>query len=148
MTLADFFENTAAAALLRVVSGGSLCRHPKVTSPEKVPSLEPLAEFTTSEGDRDAEQDERLRADSLENRRREEKTSPADVGDEQDEWLVTWVGDNDPANPKNFSSFGKIFVLCEVCCIGHDLSKSLTRRRLEYSHSLSPAHLRYILAAC
>ncbi|KAF4470897.1 multidrug resistance [Fusarium albosuccineum] len=97
MSAAAFFRNTPLAVCLRRQSGGHVFAHPDIVveaiaSPKNV-CRRPSSKKTIDE--------EAQTSDTA-------QTSDSSQKPEDDQYLVTWDGDDDPANPMNFPTWAKV----------------------------------------
>ncbi|KAJ3549449.1 hypothetical protein NM208_g495 [Fusarium decemcellulare] len=97
MSAAAFFRNTPLAVCLRRLSGGHVFAHPEIiveaiASPKNV-CRRPSSKKTIDE--------EAQTSDTV-------QTSNGYQKPEDDQYLVTWDGDDDPANPMNFPAWAKV----------------------------------------
>lgn len=97
MGAALYFLNTPAGACLRTLSGGQILRHPQPKT------LGSVSTMTLQDGTNESEISGTIR--TLER--------------EEEEYLVTWDGDNDPTFPMNFPMPAKLLITFQVCHKSH-----------------------------
>ncbi|EXJ89070.1 hypothetical protein A1O3_02134 [Capronia epimyces CBS 606.96] len=89
----DYFENTPAVTLLRIITGGRLFPHAETAVSKQESEPEPEHELESG-----------LNTGNVEDL----------VEVKKDAFLVTWDGEDDPKNPKNFSTFAKCLIPIQV----------------------------------
>lgn len=120
MKIAPYFENTTAVALLRIISGGRVFPHRDSFRDGTTPST---TSTRSDDGSPEAEDEEANKPNELTSPERQAGHGDSDLDSERPaeqekpEYLVTWDGDQDPTNPKNFPSFTKWFILFQVSII-------------------------------
>jgi hypothetical protein len=110
MRPAIFFENTPVVATLRLFSRGRVCPHPRRVSHGNPP----LAGPSPPDGGRDASERAEDSDRPLAQGQKERDDTDTSREGKKEEFLVTWDGDEDPMNPKNFSGRAKCFILVQV----------------------------------
>lgn len=128
MRPATFFENTALVAVLRVISHGRFFPHPEIVAGGSLPPTnlsEGQKDLGVNENGKEAEAPKQGGSpqplDAVSGPQGNDASSEKEVEQEKYEFLVTWDGENDPQNPKNFSTFVKCWIAIEVGFDTHDM---------------------------
>lgn len=85
-----------------------------------MPSVESQKQDTPTQGvdvERDLEHDHSSATESLNTHLTQQQEGKEGHAAEQDDFEVTWDGDNDPANPMNWSNWRKISIIAMVSSV-------------------------------